>query len=140
MLPDRGHRLCEPHVQRGRLAEKQTTAPAPASGKKGMIQLNLPPETELKTLIDLVSQRLGVQFLYDEQVANKRISINSPRSIPAESLLEVLEVRLKMKGLALVDAEPAGWKRIVVAEDLPQISVSEPGQSIEHARRHRRCD
>lgn len=99
--------------------------------KKGMIQLTLPPDTELKTLIDLVSQRLGVQFLYDEQVANKRISINSPKPIPADSLLDVLRSALKMKGMALVDADLPGWKRIVLAEDLPQISVTQNGQSME---------
>jgi general secretion pathway protein D len=89
-----------------------------------VIQLTLPPETELKTLIDLVSQRLKVQFLYDEGVANKRISINSPKPIPVDSLLDVLRSALKMKGLALIDAEPAGWMRIVPAEDLAQIAAA----------------
>ena len=93
------------------------------------MQLTLPPETELKTLIDLVSQRLGVQFLYDEGVANKRISINSPKPIPVDSLLDVLRSALKMKGLALVEAEPAGWKRIVPAEDLAQIAVPSASQA-----------
>jgi type II secretory pathway component GspD/PulD (secretin) len=32
-----------------------------------------------------------------------------------------------MKGLALVDAEAPGWKRIVIAEDLPQIAVPQNG-------------
>jgi general secretion pathway protein D len=111
------------------LAAQQTEPGAPA--KTGMIQLTLPPDVELKTLIELVSQRLGVQFLYDEQVANKRISINSPKPIPADSLLDVLRSALKMKGLALVDGDIPGWKRIVPAEDLPQISVTQSGSSLE---------
>lgn len=111
-------------------AQTPETGPS-SSDKRDMVQLTLPPDTELRTLIDLVSQRLGVQFLYDEQVANKRISINSPRPIPADSLLDVLRSALKMKGMALVDADVPGWKRIVLAEDLPQISVPPGGPSME---------
>jgi general secretion pathway protein D len=108
----------------GRNNPLSTQAKPPA-----VMQLTLPPETELKTLIDLVSQRLKVQFLYDEGVANKRISINSPKPIPVDSLLDVLRSALKMKGLALVDAEPAGWMRIVPAEDLAQIAAPPNSQS-----------
>lgn len=115
-------------------AAQQAETGTTSSDKKGMIQLTLPPDTELKTLIDLVSQRLGVQFLYDEQVLNKRISINSPKPIPAESLLDVLRSALKMKGLALVEGDVPGWKRIVPAEDLPQISMTQNGQSLETVR------
>lgn len=89
----------------------------------GMIQLTFPPETELRVLVDYVSQRLGVRFLYDEQVANKRISVRATEPIPADTLLNVLESALKMKGLALVDGDVPGWKRIVPAGDLAQIAV-----------------
>lgn len=113
------------------LTAQQTKTGAAPSSKTEMIQLTLPPDIELKTLIDLVSQRLGIKFLYDEQVANKRISINSPKPFPADSLLDVLRSALKMKGLALVDGDVPGWKRIVPAEDLPQISVTPTGPSLE---------
>jgi len=113
------------------LAAQVPASEPPSSDKKTMVQLTLPPDTELKTLVDLVSQRLGVQFLYDEQVANKRISINSPKPIPADSLLDVLRSALKMKGLALIDADVPGWKRIVLAEDLPQISITSNGATME---------
>jgi general secretion pathway protein D len=111
------------HFPLAKLVAQQPESGAPRAEKKAMIQLTLPPDTELKTLIDLVSQRLGVQFLYDEQVTNKRISINSPKPIPVDSLLDVLRSALKMKGLALMDGDVAGWKRIVPAEDLPQIAT-----------------
>ena len=113
------------------LAGQVPALESPSPDKKAMVQLTLPPDTELKTLIELVSQRLGVQFLYDEQVANKRISINSPKPIPADSLLDVLRSALKMKGLALIDADVPGWKRIVLADDLPQISVNPNGATME---------
>jgi general secretion pathway protein D len=119
-------------VSSGRLqtvfAQDTTRQPATDKGKTpATIQLTLPPETELKTLIDLVSQRLGMPILCDESVANKRISLNSPKPIPVDTLLDVLRSALKMKGLALVEAEPAGWKRVVPAEDLVQIAVPQNG-------------
>jgi len=95
--------------------------PAPAD-PNAPVQLNFPNEVEIKVLVDLVSQRLGIKILYDEQIANKRISIKAPTAIPASSLVSVLESALKMKGLALVDAEAPGWKRIVVTSDLPNVA------------------
>jgi general secretion pathway protein D len=92
-----------------------------------MVQLNFPEDVELKLLVDYVSARLDVKILFDEQVANKRITIKSPGQIPADSLMGLLESALKMKGLALVDAEVPGWKRIRQTGDLSQIS--EPGGS-----------
>jgi general secretion pathway protein D len=109
-------------------AQDLVRQPATDKGKKpaGM-QISLPPEIDLKDLIDLVSEKLGVPILCDESVANKRISIRSPKPIPADTLLDVLRSALKMKGLALVEAEPAGWKRVVPAEDLVQIAVPQNG-------------
>ncbi|MEZ6048699.1 MAG: secretin N-terminal domain-containing protein [Planctomycetaceae bacterium] len=90
-----------------------------------MVQLALPPETELKVLIDFVSQRLKVRFLYDETISNQKISVRAPGPIPADSLMDVLESALKMKGFALVDAEVEGWKRIEKVDDLSKIA--QPG-------------
>ncbi len=98
--------------------------------KTAMVELTFPPETELRVLIDYVSQRLGVKFLYDEQVVNKRISIRAAEPVPADTLLNVLESALKMKGLALVEGDLPGWKRIVAAGDLAQIAVQEGEESL----------
>jgi general secretion pathway protein D len=112
------------YAQGGGATEPSSKFKAPAT-----MQLALPPETELKTLIDLVSHRLGVPILCDESVANKRVSINSPKPIPVDTLLDVLRSALKMKGLALVETEPAGWKRVVLAEDLAQIATPQNSQA-----------
>ncbi|MEO0530715.1 MAG: secretin N-terminal domain-containing protein [Planctomycetota bacterium] len=95
---------------------------SPADG----VQLNLPKNSELSLLVDYVSQRLGVQILYDEAVANKRLTVKAPEAIPVETLLQVLESALKMKGLALVDADVPGWKRIEKSDDL--LKIAKPGQ------------
>ena len=42
------------------LAAQETPLPNAVKPEQGMIKITLPPETELKTLIDFVSQRLGV--------------------------------------------------------------------------------
>lgn len=91
----------------------------------GLVQLNFPNEIELKGLIDYVSQRLNVKILYDDQIANKKVSIKGPGEIPANSLMGLLESALKMKGLALEDAEAPGWKRVTSTAKLPLIAKSE---------------
>jgi len=89
-----------------------TPSNAPVSGS---VRLSFPAEVELKVIVDYVSQRLGMKILYDEEIANKKVSLRAPGEVPVESLLGVLQSALKMKGLALVDAEVPGWKRIVVS-------------------------
>jgi type II secretory pathway component GspD/PulD (secretin) len=93
-----------------------------ATPAEGNVTLNFPDQTELSLLIEYVSQRLGVKILYDEQVANKQITIKAPGEIPAASLMNVLESALKIKGLALIDGDVPGWKQIVQMKDLAQIA------------------
>jgi len=98
-------------------------AQQPVSGDPpGEIVLNFPENLELKVLVDYVSKRLGINILYDEQIANRRVTIEAPQSIPESSLLGLLESALKMKGLALVDGGEPGWKRIVPAANLIAIA------------------
>jgi general secretion pathway protein D len=97
-----------------------------ASLQSANVKLNFPDQMELTLLVDYVSQRLGVKILYDEQVGTKRLTIKAPTEIPAESLLTVLESALKIKGLALVDADVPGWKQIVEIRDLAQIAQPSP--------------
>jgi type II secretory pathway component GspD/PulD (secretin) len=96
-----------------------------------MVQLNFPEEVELRILVDYVSTRLGVKILYDEQIANKKVSIKSPGPIPADSLLNLLESVLKMKGMALVEGDVKGWKRIRPSGDLSQIAQPSGNQPLE---------
>lgn len=90
--------------------------------KAGMIRLNFPENVEVKVLAEYVSQRLGVNIIYDEQVGAKRVTIKAPVAIPKDSLLGLLESALKMKGLVLVDADQPGWKKIVAVKDLTDVT------------------
>jgi len=106
----------------GRRPAHAQAQPEPAAQEEALVKLNFPREVEIKALIDYVSDRLGIKVLYDEQLANKKINIKAPGDIPASSLVGVLESALKMKGLALVDADAPGWKRIVSTDTLPNVA------------------
>jgi type II secretion system protein D len=94
-----------------------------------MVRLNFPAEVELRMLADYVGGRLGIKIFYDEEVANKKVSLRAPGEMPVESLLGVLQSALKMKGLMLVDAEVPGWKRIVSGAKLPSFAPLGDAQS-----------
>ena len=66
----------------GSVTAQDQVKPVATAHEQGMIKITLPPETELKTLIDFVSLRLGVQILYDETIAGKKLSINAPHGTP----------------------------------------------------------
>lgn len=102
--------------------EQPETVPGETPAVPALVQLNFPDQVDLKLLVEYVSTRLGVKILYDEEVLNKKITIKAPNEIPASSLLDLLDSALKMKGLALVDADVPDWKQIVVSRDLTQIA------------------
>jgi general secretion pathway protein D len=92
------------------VARGQATQPAEADA---LVSLNLPENTPLKVLIDYYSQEFGVNILYDDQVANQRITIQAPSKLPRSAVPSLLDSALKMRGFALVDADHPGWKRVV---------------------------
>jgi len=96
--------------------------PATKPAAREMIRLNFPESTEVKMLIDYVSKRLGMNVLYDAAIVKKRFTIISPTEIPKDSLVDLMQSVLKMTGLAMVDGDQAGWKRIIVSQDLPSVA------------------
>lgn len=115
-----------------------TLSAAPAGGQlvqpgpeppPGFVRLNLQGQVRLAALIDYVSQRLGIQFIYDQEVAAKEITVRAPQEIPVDSLLALLGSVLKMEGFIMVDADVPGWKRIVQASKMPNLAPA--GQAAE---------
>lgn len=86
---------------------------------EGTVQLSLGDDVEVKVLVDAISDHLGVNIIYDEQLLHKTVTIKSPAKIPRESLLPLLQSALRIKQLALVDADVPGWKQIVETKSLP---------------------
>ncbi|QOV90980.1 secretin N-terminal domain-containing protein [Humisphaera borealis] len=111
-----------------------TTAPTnpPRNAVPGVpvgpaVRMDFPSEPiEIKLLADIITKRLGIPILYDETIAGKRVTVRVPRDVPEAALLGVLQSALRMKGMALVDAEQPGWKQIVNAPSLAAIGRPSP--------------
>lgn len=100
-----------------------------ADGKaEATVDLSLPEDMELKVLVELVNRQLGINFLYDDQINGKRITIKSVSKIPKSSLMGLLESSLRMKGLAIVDGKQKGWKRIIQATNLTDFAKPTDGR------------
>ncbi len=97
-------------------------ASAPTEPAAATTRLNLPEQVELRVLITMVSEQLGLQIVYDDKLASQRITIKTPREVPTESLRGILESALQINGLALIQDDQPGWLRIVEAKDLTRIS------------------
>lgn len=73
---------------------------------------------ELDPLIDLVSERLGVNIVSNGQTSSKSIQIRSPRSVPSETLLSLLEAALQAHNLILAPGADEHWYTIRPSSDL----------------------
>jgi general secretion pathway protein D len=94
------------------------------------VTMDFPAEgVELRTLADIVTKRLKIPIIYDETINNKKVIIRVPVDVPESALLGVLQSALRMKQMALVDAEqPPGWKQIV-----PMANVGAAGAGVKAA-------
>lgn len=112
------------------LARPSPAQPSPAqpslaqASQPKMIQLNFPQNLQLKTLIDYVSQRMQMNIIYDESLVKKQVTMISPARIPEDSLPGLFQSILRMSGLALVDADQPGWKRIVAAQNFLTVTLA----------------
>jgi type II secretory pathway component GspD/PulD (secretin) len=96
---------------------------------KQAVLLQFPGEHDLATLVDYVSQRLQIKIMYDGNLATRKINIRAPKDVPVESLLGVLQSALRMNGLALIDTNTPGWKRVVDVARLHEGAVEQDAQS-----------
>ena len=73
-------------------------------------------DLNLEALVRLVSDRLGLKIIYEEGLlkqATGRVVVRGSATVSADSLLELLQATLRVRGLALVDANVGDFKRIV---------------------------
>jgi type II secretory pathway component GspD/PulD (secretin) len=77
---------------------------------------------ELRTLADIVTKQLKIPILYDETINGKKVIIRVPVDVPESALLGILQSALRMKQMALVDADQPGWKQIVAATNLAAVA------------------
>jgi type II secretory pathway component GspD/PulD (secretin) len=118
------------HGQGPRLmAQRQEELPPPT----GLIRMNLQGDVKLDALVGFVSQRLGVRFEYSDEIAARTITLRTPQDIPVASLPVLLGSVLRTKGLAIVDSDTAGWKRIVEVKDMTKFAT--PGKAAQAIER-----
>src|SRR5688572_13590936 len=115
--------VCAPRATGQATRPAVQVAPATAGGEE-LVSLNLPDNAPLKLLLEYVSQEFGINILYDEAAANQRVTIKAPVRVPKRAVRLLLDSALKMKGLALVDAEQPGWKRVA-----PLMEAARPGEA-----------
>lgn len=86
------------------------------------IELDFAGDVDLSFLIDYISERLGINIVYDEQVAKKKVTIKAPRAVPEKALLALLDSALQINGLALIQTGDGHWRTIVPTKDMATLS------------------
>jgi general secretion pathway protein D len=105
---------------------RPNTPAAATDSKGGTIRINLRGETPMETLIEYVSQRMNIRFIYDESLKSKKINLQVPDEIPLDSLFNLLQSALEYNGLALAKTENPVWYRVVTNTNLQQVSLPAP--------------
>lgn len=88
-----------------------------------VVKLDVSGEMELVSLVEFVAQRLGIRFVYDSTMLQKKVNIIAPDPIPVSSLLEVLQSVLRTENMVLADAGVENWKRIIPVEKIPEVAT-----------------
>jgi len=115
-----------------RVALAQATAPSTRPAQDALVTLDFPADgVELRTLAEIVTKRLGIPIIFDESINAKKVILRVPRQVPESALLGILQSALRMKQMALVDADIPGWKQIVPATNLAAISRPSTGPVVE---------
>lgn len=99
---------------------------APTDPKASTIRINLRGETPIVTLVEYISQRLNIRFLYDETLNQKKINLQVPDELPVDSLFNLLQSALQFNGFAVAQTETPNWYKIVPLASMPQVSLPTP--------------
>ncbi len=67
----------------------------------GQVDLQLAGEIELGILIDIISERLGINIVSSSEHDKKKILIRSNEPVPEDSLLSLLEISMRSHDLVL---------------------------------------
>lgn len=117
-------------VQTPRVSAQPPGGESPTPLAPGTVKLNLKGETPISTLIEYVSQRLKIRFLYDESLAQKKIFLQVPDEIPVSSLMDLLHSVLKINDLVMIETETKGWFRITSSANIPKVAISATPQEV----------
>ncbi len=96
---------------------------AAATAEPNMIELNFPEEVMLKTLVDYVGKRNGINFMYQATNLQRPVTLNAPNRIPSSALMQLLQSALKMHNMIVVPSEVPGMMHIEAAQQLTKQSI-----------------
>lgn len=99
-------------------AQPPPAEPVPA----GTLRLSTQGEIPLTDFIDYVGKRLGMRFIYDKAVRQKKVNLVAPDPIPVESLNELLQTVLINEGLVLTESDRQGFMRISPNDQIPRLA------------------
>jgi general secretion pathway protein D len=117
-------------VHAPRVSAQPPGGESPTPLAPGTVKLNLKGETPIGTLIEYVSQRLKIRFLYDESLAQKKIFLQVPDEVPVASLMDLLHSVLKINDLVMIETETKGWFRITSSANIPKVAISATPQDV----------
>lgn len=81
------------------------------------LELNVAESIDIRLLVDVVSEELKINFLYDE--LQGPITLKPQTAISRVELFNLLERALQLKGYSMITVQP-GWILIVPAGRIPQ--------------------
>lgn len=99
-------------------------ADAAADDGEEMMTLNLPDDLTVRLLIDYISKKEGLNFIYDPGMLNASVQLKAPNKLPASAMRTLLESVMRMRGLTIVDTEIEGLKKIERVQQLSKIAKS----------------
>ena len=94
-------------------------SPAHAQEKSGKITINF-QDVEIASIVKLISQETGKNFIYDERLKGK-ITIIAPRELTSDEAFDLFTSVLELKGFTIVDTGKA--YKIIPAATIKQSSV-----------------
>ncbi len=97
--------------------------PQVAEAPSPTVKLTLPENLELGLLIKYVSDRLMLNVVYDQSIAQRRVTLQTPAEVPVSSLRSLLETVLRTQGLVLVESDQKGLLRIVELTNLSEVAA-----------------
>ena len=95
-------------------------APGPAGAT---VKLNFPESFPLKMFIDYMGERYGTNYIYDQTVASRLVTVKAPSPIPVDSVPTLFESLLAISGFALVPTEVPGTVRIEQVGELSTVAL-----------------
>ncbi len=98
----------------------------PEADMEEWIELNLPDPMDIKLFVDFVGQKLGIKFIYDEELTGN-ITLKPNQRIRVGELYDLLHTTLKFKGFSMIRA--GDWTSILPTEKASMYGrVLQPGE------------